>query len=44
MIKQMKSRSIEQVTDIFFDKKSLGAEKNRLISIAESEDLVINFV
>ena len=44
MLKLMKSRSIEQVTDIFFDKKSLGAEKIRLISIAESEGLVINFV
>lgn len=44
MIKQMKTRSIEQVTDIYFDKKSLGAEKNRLISISESLDLIPNFV
>lgn len=44
MIKQMKTRSIEQVTDIYFEKKSLGVEKNRLISIAESQDLVFNFI
>jgi len=44
MIKQMKTRSIEHVTDIYFEKKSLGAEKNRLISIAESQDLVPNFI
>jgi D-aminoacyl-tRNA deacylase len=44
MLKKMKSRSIEQVTDIFFDKKSLGVEKNRLITIAEAEDLVTNFL
>ena len=44
MLKKMKSRSIEQVTDVFFDKKSLGVEKNRLISIAEAEDVVTNFL
>ena len=44
MLKKMKSRSIEQVTDVFFDKKSLGIEKSRLISIAEAEELVTNFV
>jgi D-aminoacyl-tRNA deacylase len=44
MLKKMKLRSIEQVTDVFFDKKSLGVEKNRLISIAEAEDLVTNFL
>lgn len=44
MIQQMKTRSIEHVTDIYFDKKSLGSEKKRLISIAESQDLTPNFI
>jgi hypothetical protein len=44
MIKQMKTRSIEEVTDIYFDEKSLGAEKNHLISISESLDLNPNFI
>ncbi|HKR73364.1 MAG TPA: D-aminoacyl-tRNA deacylase [Candidatus Nitrosocosmicus sp.] len=44
MLKQMKTRSIEEVTDIYFDEKSLGAEKNHLISISESLDLNPNFI
>lgn len=44
MLKQMRNKSIEQVTEIYLDKKSLGSEKHRLISLAEEEDLVINFV
>lgn len=44
MIKQMKARSNEHVTDIYFEKKSIGGEKNRLITIAESQDLLLNFI
>jgi D-aminoacyl-tRNA deacylase len=44
MLNQMRGKSIEQVTDIYFDKKSLGSEKHRLISISEDECLTINFV
>ncbi len=44
MLKQMRTKSIEPVTDIYFDKKSLGSEKHRLISLAEEENLAINFV
>lgn len=44
MLKQMKLKSIEQVTDVYFDKQISGAEKRRLMSLSESEGLVTNMV
>lgn len=44
MLQMMKSRSVEPVTELFMDKKTIGPEKQRLTCIAESLDLKINLV
>ncbi|KAA2280780.1 D-aminoacyl-tRNA deacylase [Candidatus Nitrosocosmicus sp. SS] len=44
MLQMMKSRSVEPVTELFIDKKTIGSERQRLSKIAESLDLEINLV
>jgi D-aminoacyl-tRNA deacylase len=44
MLRMMKSRSVDPVTEVFIEKKTKGPERQRLSKIAESLDLQINFV
>lgn len=44
MLQMMKSRSVEPVTELFIDKKTIGSERRRLSKIAESLNLEINLV
>ena len=44
IIKQMKVKSIEEITHIYIDKKGLGKEKSKVLDIARSQELEIIFV
>lgn len=44
MLGQMRSKSVEPVTDIFLDKKGVGSAKQRLVRIAESQSLNVNWI
>jgi len=43
-LEMMKSRSVDPVTELFIDKKTIGSERQRLSKIAESLDLEVNLV
>ena len=44
MLGQMKSKSVEPVTEIFLDKKGVGSERQRLVRMAESQGLIVNLI
>lgn len=43
-LRMMKSRSVDPVTELFIDKKTIGSERQRLSKIAESVDLEVNLI
>lgn len=44
MLEQMKGKSIEKVTSIYIDKKGLGSEKDRILSLLRTQELETKYV
>jgi len=44
MLEQMKGKSIEKVTSIYIDKKGMGSEKDRILSLLKTQELETKYV
>ena len=44
MLEQMKGKSIEKVTSIYIDKKGMGSEKDRILSLLRTQELETKYV
>ena len=44
MLEQMRKKSIEKVTSIYIDKKGMGNEKDRILSLLRTQELDIKYI